>query len=112
MQGNNVPATTNSLGCLVRLLWLAFGNLALVLCLVGISQRPWSTVNYVDVICLVTVAALIGLRYVDIRYFAGCTSTGEPATMADWRSYSWRIVGLTIAAWCLARGYAWLSISS
>ena len=110
MQGKDVPANNSSLGCLVRLAWMVFGNLILVLCLFGISQRPWRIFDFVDAIYLVTVAALVALRYVDIRYYAGTTSTGEPATLADWRAYSWRVVGLAVAAWCLARGYAWFGL--
>jgi hypothetical protein len=113
MQGNeNVPTNTSPLGCLVRLGWMGVGNLILVLCLFGISQRPWRIFEFIDAIYLVTVAALIALRYVDIRYYAGTTSTGEPCTLADWRAYSWRVIALAGAAWCLVRGYAWFSGAS
>lgn len=112
MQGKDVPVNAGSVGCLVRLSWMVFGNLILALCLLGIGQRPGRILSFVDAAYLVTVAALISLRYVDVRYYGGSNSTGEPTTLADWRAYSWQVVGLAVAAWCLAHGYAWFSGAS
>jgi hypothetical protein len=108
MQDTHVPANSSNLGCLVRLGWMVVGNLALVLCLFGISQHSWQIINSTDVIYGITVVALIALRYVDVRYCAGTKSTGEPATLADWRAYSQRVLLLAAAAWCAARAFAWL----
>jgi hypothetical protein len=107
MSEKDVPTDTGFGGCLIRLIWMVFGNFVLVVCLYGIVQRPRQIFGIVDAIYMATVVAVIALRYIDIRHYAGTKSTGEPATLADWRRYSWLVVGVAGAAWCLVRGYAW-----
>lgn len=104
-----VPPSHDSMsGCLVRLAWMLFGNVALFVLAVFISQRPGGAFSAFDVAYWAVVAAVIGLRYLDIRSFKGQTATYEPATMAHWRRYAIVVVAAALVACGLAHGIAYL----
>ncbi len=87
-------------GCFVRLLWLAVGNLVLVLSAVGIVQnRAGFQLGAMDVVLAVTAIFLPAMRYVDIRFLNGKTSDNRQATMADWLRYSVTVLGVSLALW-------------
>lgn len=108
MPQQDVPAGARPVGCLVRLSWLVFGNFVLLLSLLSILRAPSQSLTAADAIYLAAIAALIALRYVDVCYFAGTKSTGEPATLADWRAYAVRVVVLAGGLWGLVRLGTWL----
>jgi hypothetical protein len=84
-------------GCLLRLFWMAFGNLALVLiALVIIERRDFSAV---DVAYWLVVVALVIARYVDIARFAGRTASDEPATLRHFRRYALGLLASAAALW-------------
>lgn len=86
------PATEHQ-GCLsgiLRLYWMAFGNLLLLFAAVSSAKEP-SAMGRLGLF-LFSVAALLAVRLIDIRAFAGQTSEGEPATMAHWRRYAIRLL--------------------
>jgi len=75
-----------SLGLVVRLFWLAFGNLALLGAAAYVAKGPAPVV--MDIVYFCIAIALVVVRYVDITRFKGNTSEGKPATLADWRRYT------------------------
>jgi len=99
-------AARGPLGCLVRLFWMAAGNLVLVLCLVSIVQAA-DGLRTADLIYWLTVAGLLAVRWTDIRWLGGTTADGQPASMAHWRRYAILLAGLAAAAWLAvhARGF-------
>jgi len=102
------PSSPHSLGgCLVRVLWMAVGNLVLVLAALGIVQnRAGFSLGVMDVVFVVAALALPALRYVDIRFFEGKTSDNRPATMTDWYRYAAIVLGAALLVWI---GAHWLS---
>lgn len=91
-------------GCLagiVRITWMAFGNLALFLFAVMGARRPAPSAY--DAAFAGLVLGLVILRYLDITRFGGETSDGEPATLSHWRRYALGLVGVAAAMWALAR---------
>ena len=95
------PEPSGCLPVLVRITWLMWGNLALLLSAALVAEGETPILS--DVLFFAVCAGLIGVRYLDIVRFNGETSDGERATLADWRRYSIRIGILSAALWTLAR---------
>lgn len=94
-------------GCLVRLLWLIVGNVALALIAFAIFHHQGGfALSFRDLIFWLLVPTLLMLRYLDIRYLEGKTADNRPATIADWRRYA---VGLLAASLVLWLAVHWLS---
>jgi hypothetical protein len=90
-------------GCLVRVLWMAVGNLVLVLAAVSIAQSGRGfTLTLTDAIFAVTALCLPIVRYVDISRFHGKTADSQPATMAHWFRYTATILGGSLVLWLIA----------
>lgn len=88
-------------GILLRLFWVAAGNLVLVMSSVSILQHKGTAFRVADVVFWITVPALVLARYLDIRLCDGQTAMGAPATMTHWRRYSLMLVVICAAAWGL-----------
>jgi len=84
-------------GCLVRLFWIAAGNLALLFLAVAIFQR--GGFSALDLAFWAVVVALASARYADITRFQGRTTSGEPATMRHFRRYLVTMVSLAGGLW-------------
>ncbi|MGH9147011.1 MAG: hypothetical protein ACRD1Q_09900 [Vicinamibacterales bacterium] len=85
----------NPQGCLLRLFWMAIGNLALLVLILSISNQQGFTL--LDGLYWVVVTALASARYIDITRFAGLTVDGTPrlrsttsvVTRRGWLSWQW-----------------------
>lgn len=86
-------------GCLLRLFWMAFGNLALLAVAALIVQRQ--AFSSFDVLYWVLVIVLAAARYLDIRNFNGLTVDGEPANAVHLRLYIVKLVILAAVLWTL-----------
>lgn len=87
-------------GCLLRLFWMAFGNVALLFLAILIFKQ--GRFSALDAVYWALVVALGGARYADIARFDGLTASGEPATMGHFRRH---VVGLSagaVALWACA----------
>jgi hypothetical protein len=98
------PAQTGCLGLIVRVIWMLFGNAALVLLAVHIVRA--GSFSAVDALFWLVVAVMVGVRYVDITWLGGLTAEGEPASLRHWRRYSASLLaaaaGLYVLAYTLA----------
>lgn len=92
----------SSAGCLARLFWLMFGNMAVLLCAVYILRNRVPFFSPPDAVFWAAVALLIGVRYIDIKHLQGTTSEGKPATLTDWRRYVGMLVASTAGLWVVA----------
>lgn len=104
--------TTEQAGCLggvIRLVWLAAGNAALVFIAIAMAQRR--AVWALDLTFWAIVAGLIVLRYIDITRFGGLTTDGEPASLQHWRRYLVLLLLVAGVLWALAHGFACLTVS-
>lgn len=84
-------------GCLLRLFWMAFGNLALLGVAALIFERK--AFSIIDAIYWLLVIALASARYIDIRRFNGLTVEGEPATAVHLRLYIVKLIILAAVLW-------------
>ena len=90
-------------GCLIRLCWMFFGNVALVLLATFIAKNRETLFSLADVAFWVIAAGLISARYVDIKRLKGETVSGhEAATMRHWRRYAFLVVTICSVLWVLA----------
>jgi hypothetical protein len=97
-----VPARAGIIGFALRLFWSLLGY-SIVFMLVGIIiVNDLAFPSMLDGVIWLTVALMIVARRVDITRWHGTTTTGEPATLADWRSYSMIAVLVTAAASAIA----------
>lgn len=90
-------------GCLVRLGWIAGGNVLLLIVTVLILQERQWTLTAKDLAFWAVVAIVIILRYVDIRRFHGTTMEGEPATLRHFARYMMGVLGVSTILWILAQ---------
>ena len=98
---------SSGLGCLLRLVWMLVGNAAALLSAIWIALNAGrSLFCAVDIVYSAAVLAVIVCRYLDIRYCAGTTDSGEPATMRNWRRHTIWAVGGGLLAWGAAHGIA------
>lgn len=96
-------STMKSTGCfpvVLRTIWMAWGNVALLFSAVKMAEREASTLD--TVVFLAVAAGLLGVRYVDIVCFAGETAEGDPASLAHWRQYAAGVVVVSALLWGLA----------
>ena len=73
----------------------------------GITHRPDPGS---DIIFWITVVAMIGLRLLDIKKFAGETTENQPATMADWRKESNKLILFSLLGYILVKGLSHLNL--
>ncbi|MCE5275450.1 MAG: hypothetical protein LLG43_09960 [Deltaproteobacteria bacterium] len=98
------PMQMGCLALLVRITWMIFGNLVLILTAFSIALRKAGMV--LDIVFWTAAAGLILVRYLDITVFGGFTKDFEPATLKDWRLYSLMLLAASGVLWLLAHGAA------
>lgn len=89
------PEKAGCLSGILRITWMAFGNVALFFCAMAAARR--AAPSALDGAYAALVIALIVVRYVDIARFGGQTSDGDPATLAHWRRYALGLVVVAVA---------------
>jgi hypothetical protein len=80
-------------GCLpvlARLFWMVGGIATLLFCGIYIVMRKATFAVYLIYI-LVTIS-LVGVRFIDIKYFMGETVNGERASLSHWRRYTLQLL--------------------
>ena len=91
-------------GCLTRLYWMFLGNGVLAISFALLIDRHPRFPSLLDLACLVSCAALIAVRYVDVRYMEGETGDGGArATMGDWKRYALLLALGSAAFWLIVR---------
>jgi len=96
----------SSSGCLIRFAWMAVANMAIFFAAMNVMQAPAMSVSWGDWAIIAAVLLSVVARYLDIRFFAGETADGDPATMTDWRRHIVLIVVVGAAALAVAHAIA------
>jgi hypothetical protein len=96
---------------LIRLCWLVVGHGALLLFAAHIALSREGFLAGTDLAFWLTVAFLLGIRYVDITRFHAQTITHEPATVSHWRDYAAVTILFSLGLWLLSHGLAMLAES-
>ncbi|MFT7582466.1 MAG: hypothetical protein ACI9MR_004148 [Myxococcota bacterium] len=96
------PAATPAAGLLLRLFWMGFGNVLLVVAAALLWKADGSAFIGLSVVYWASVGLITAARYVDIRRFEGKTSHGETATMTHWRRHTGALVATAAVVWLAA----------
>jgi hypothetical protein len=96
------------LGLLARVFWMLYGNLIPMISIIVILQHKGSMFHAADLVFWITIAALILVRYLDIKFWGGMTAAGGPATMADWNRYTAALLIGSAAVWVLSHVVSYL----
>ena len=109
-----MPAPTNqttdkqrgALAILARIFWMFLGNFALMVCAANIFMGESSSTRISDIIFWCVVPAMIIVRFLDIKFLDGQTTTGEPATLSHWRQYAVLLIIISAVIWLAAHAVA------
>jgi hypothetical protein len=88
-----------AIGCLLRLFWMAAGNVALFFAAMQVAASE--RIGVTDAAYAGVVLALLLARYIDVTKLNGMTTSAEPATRAHLRRY--------IVVLCLVAALGWLA---
>lgn len=108
MQDAATESPASTAGCLTRLCWMFLGNATVLFLLLAIAERNLAFPSLMDAACLAAIAFVIACRYIDIRFLAGQTADGKPASMTDWRRHTLIVSTLGASAWAAVRMYVLL----
>jgi hypothetical protein len=86
-------------GLFAKFFWTLLGNAILFFTAISILLHKGEILYTADIVFWVTVAVLIIVRYLDIKFWNGLTVTGLPASMAHWRKYVTILLICSIAVW-------------
>ncbi len=87
------------LGLILRTCWMIWGYLPLMYFAKMIVYGGAKIPSFTDLGVLVNLLFIVAVRYLDIRYCDGMTADGQPATMADFRSFSLKAAGFFLFFW-------------
>ena len=87
------------LAIFVRPFWMFLGLFALLICAANIFMGESKSTRTSDIIFWCLVAAMIIVRFLDIKFLDGQTATGEPASIKHWRRYAIVLVVISAAIW-------------
>jgi hypothetical protein len=90
-------------GCLstiARVIWIMVGNFALLILMVLIVQK--GTFSFIDIVFWAVVAAVLFVRYADIKWLNGLGPDARPSTMKDWAKYARLLFIIASGVWAVA----------
>jgi len=107
MNKSSLPQSSEQGGCvafILRTLWLMLGNVGLAMLAILIILNRLPLFSACDLLFWGLVGLLIIIRYIDIAYFHGADSYGDPANMRHWRRYLALLLVISLAIWSFAHG--------
>jgi len=90
------------IGLLARVFWMLIGNGVLAISMISILLQEGSMFHAADLVFWITIAALILVRYLDIKFWGGMTAAGGSATIANWSRYAAALLIGSAAVWALS----------
>jgi hypothetical protein len=101
----------SGLSIIMRLFWMFFGNMILFISIIVIVEHKGEAFHTADVVFWITAAALVLVRYLDIKVCGGLTATGLPASIAHWIRYVAILLTSSTAVWILAHAVNYLVVN-
>jgi hypothetical protein len=98
------PEQVGCIGFALRSLWLMVGNVGLAVVAIFIILNHPPLFSLYDLLFWAIAVLLVIVRYIDIAYFHGGDSYGDPATMKHWRRYAALLLVISLAMWSIAHG--------
>jgi len=87
------------LALLVRPFWMFWGNFVLLISAGNIIMGESSSTRTSDIIFWGAVAAMIIVRFLDIKFLDGQTAAQKPASIKHWRRYAIVLAVISAAIW-------------
>jgi hypothetical protein len=84
---------------IARMYWLVLGHITVILLGVAIFTNQLHYQLLFNLLYLIAAVACSVARFVDIKYYKGTTTEGEPCTMAHWRRYSIFVAAYAVPLW-------------
>jgi hypothetical protein len=106
LDGQNTAA-----GFFARLFWMLFGNALLAFSIIFLLHNKGGFLHPADGVFWGTVAALVLVRYLDIRFWNGQTAAGMPASSRHWVKYVAILLVVSTTAWILAHAANYLLVA-
>ncbi|MCX5635527.1 MAG: hypothetical protein NTW55_06805 [Planctomycetota bacterium] len=109
------PATNKQdsiAGLLARIFWMLIGNMVLVISMIITLQHKGSMFHAADLVFWITIAALILVRYLDIKFWGGMTAAGGPATIANWNRYAVALLTGSTAVWIIFHAINYMMVAT
>jgi uncharacterized membrane protein YhaH (DUF805 family) len=97
------PVYTPIGGLIMRMYWLILGHIAVVVLGVAIFMHRIHDQLLYNLLYLVAVVLCSAARFIDIKYYKGLTSDGDPSTMAHWRRYSLFVAAYAVPLWIVVQ---------
>ncbi len=88
---------------LFRMTWMVLGPAGLIFTGASLWKQPPWTYSVMDIVFWGLAALAVIARAIDIKVFRGQTTEHQPATMADWRAYSAKLIVFAMTIWVLAQ---------
>ncbi|MFH0918971.1 MAG: hypothetical protein V1913_01300 [Fibrobacterota bacterium] len=82
------PPPVPILGLFLTLFWVLAGNCSLIYIAYSIGFRKNIEPARYAILYVLNILALMAARYLDIRFYQGNTTEGEPATLEHWMAYT------------------------
>ncbi len=92
------PGQAGCLSIIARLIWIAGGNFVLLILMAFIVQKR-AAFSSLDIVFWAVVAALLFIRFADIKWLHGTGSESEPATTRDWAKYARLLFPIAGGVW-------------
>ncbi len=103
-----VDSQSSALGMLARLWWMFLGNAVLAFSILLIVKNRGGFFHAADWIFWITMASLVLIRYVDIKFLNGCTVTDARASITHWIRYAAILTAGSAIVWALAHAASYL----
>lgn len=97
-QQQSAQLARDASGCMLRVYWMLFGNLFVVVAAFYVVQGE-GVLTVRDLVFWLLALSLIAVRYVDIHYKHGSTAEGQPATLQHWHGYALKVLGISLPLW-------------
>jgi hypothetical protein len=101
--GDRSDTDQPTMGELLRMFWLVWGNAGLLLTVGMICREPAWTFSALDAVFWGLVIALLAARFFDITRFRGVTASNEPANTGHWLRYALKLVLISALLWAGAQ---------
>jgi hypothetical protein len=88
---------------LCRLMWMFIGPLSLMIIGYQTVAHGDGWLAFRDVVCTITLALIIGGKWLELRSGKAETATGEPATIVHFKRYVMILLPLTAVLWIAAK---------
>jgi hypothetical protein len=100
------PSFTPFGGLIMRVYWMIMGHLLVAMLGVAIFMNQIHYRLLLNLLYLVAAVLCIVARFIDIKYYKGQTSDGEPSTMKHWRRYSIFVAAYAVPLWIAIQIFA------